>query len=66
MLSACCWDATLVASRDCERLVDFVFKEGNKGILSSAISTIDVALWDLKAKADNQPLWKTLGSSLAW
>ncbi|MDP6514788.1 MAG: mandelate racemase/muconate lactonizing enzyme family protein, partial [SAR202 cluster bacterium] len=46
-----------------KRIVEFVFKEGNKGIASSAISTIDVALWDLKAKADNQPLWKTLGAS---
>ena len=32
-------------------------------MVSDAISTIDVALWDLKAKADNQPLWKTLGAS---
>ena len=46
-----------------KRMVDFVFKGGNAGIVNDAISAIDVALWDLKAKADNQPLWKTLGAS---
>ena len=27
------------------------------------ISAIDIALWDLKAKANGEPLWKTLGAS---
>jgi L-alanine-DL-glutamate epimerase-like enolase superfamily enzyme len=35
----------------------------NRGIVNSAISSIDVALWDLKAKANNEPLWKTLGAA---
>ena len=26
-------------------------------------STLDMALWDLKAKANGEPLWKTLGGS---
>ncbi len=46
-----------------KRMVDAVFKGGNEGIASDAISAIDVALWDLKAKANDEPLWKTLGAS---
>ncbi len=29
----------------------------------NAIAALDVALWDLKAKANNEPLWKSLGGS---
>lgn len=46
-----------------KKMVDHVFKGGNVGIINDAISTIDVALWDLKAKANNEPLWRTLGAS---
>jgi L-alanine-DL-glutamate epimerase-like enolase superfamily enzyme len=46
-----------------QRMVDFVFKGNNRGIVNDAISAIDVALWDLKAKANDEPLWKTLGAS---
>jgi len=45
------------------RMVDFVFKGGNRGAISDVIGTLDVALWDLKAKINNEPLWKTLGGS---
>lgn len=34
---------------------------GRGGIASFAISAVDVALWDLKAKRANQPLWRLLG-----
>jgi L-alanine-DL-glutamate epimerase-like enolase superfamily enzyme len=44
-------------------LVDRVFKVNNRGIVNDAIAAIDVALWDLKAKANDEPLWKTLGAS---
>lgn len=44
-------------------MVDRVFKVNNRGIVNDAIASIDVALWDLKAKANNEPLWKTLGAS---
>ena len=44
-------------------MVDFAFKGGNRGIIGDAISAIDIALWDLKAKANDEPLWKTLGAS---
>ena len=42
---------------------DIVFKGGNEGERCDAISAIDLALWDLKAKIADQPLWKLLGSS---
>lgn len=47
-----------------KRMVDRVFKGGNRGIVNDALGTIDVALWDLKAKANDEPLWKTLGASV--
>ena len=46
-----------------KRMVDKVFKGGNLGIQGDALSAIDVALWDLKAKARDEPLWRTLGAS---
>ena len=46
-----------------KRMVDQVFKGNNRGAVTGAIAAIDVALWDLKAKANNEPLWKTLGAS---
>jgi L-alanine-DL-glutamate epimerase-like enolase superfamily enzyme len=46
-----------------KRMVDLVFKGGNIGIVSDALSAIDVALWDLKAKAAGEPLWRMLGAS---
>ena len=44
------------------RMIDFVFKGGNEGEMNAAISAIDVALWDLKAKINDEPLWLTLGA----
>src|ERR1700677_4737723 len=34
---------------------------GPGGIFTLALSAIDTALWDIKGKALNQPLWKLLG-----
>ena len=45
-----------------QRTVDFVFKGGNEGEANGAISAIDVALWDLKAKINDEPLWQTFGA----
>ncbi|MFP6644660.1 MAG: mandelate racemase/muconate lactonizing enzyme family protein [Candidatus Latescibacterota bacterium] len=45
------------------RMVDFVFKSGNRGANTAAISAIDTALWDLKARINDEPLWRTLGAS---
>lgn len=36
---------------------------GRSGITHIALGTIDTALWDLKAKAANLPLWKLLGGN---
>jgi L-alanine-DL-glutamate epimerase-like enolase superfamily enzyme len=36
---------------------------GRAGVLQMAISAIDIALWDLKAKIAGEPLWKLLGGS---
>ena len=46
-----------------QRMRDRAFKGGQSGIISDAISVIDVALWDIKAKYNEEPLWKTLGGS---
>lgn len=46
-----------------KRMVDYVFKSGNRGIASEAIAGLDLALWDLKAKANGEPLYMTLGAS---
>ncbi len=34
---------------------------GRGGIVSFAVSTVDIALWDIKCKKANQPLWKMAG-----
>jgi len=36
---------------------------GRAGITQLALAAVDVALWDLKAKAADMPLWKLLGGS---
>ena len=36
---------------------------GRAGITQLALSAIDIALWDLKAKEAKMPLWKLLGGS---
>ena len=46
-----------------KKMMDQVFKGGNAGAANAAISSIDIALWDLKAKIADQPLWKLLGAS---
>jgi L-alanine-DL-glutamate epimerase-like enolase superfamily enzyme len=46
-----------------QRMVERYFKGGHDGIANDAISVLDIALWDLKAKANGEPLWKTLGAS---
>jgi len=39
------------------------FKAGNHGPMSAGISAIDRALWDLRAKIHQVPLWKELGGN---
>lgn len=49
-----------------EQLWDKMFKTtmtlGRKGAVIRAISTIDIALWDIKGKALNTPVYKLLGA----
>ncbi|MQG37289.1 MAG: mandelate racemase/muconate lactonizing enzyme family protein [SAR202 cluster bacterium] len=45
-----------------KEMVDWVHKGNNEGAVNAAISAIDVALWDLKAKINEEPLWQTLGA----
>lgn len=40
-----------------------IYWVGRAGITHLALSAIDVALWDLKAKIAEQPLWQLLGGS---
>ena len=45
------------------RMTARAFKAGNHGPMSAGISAIDRALWDLRAKIHNVPLWKELGGN---
>ncbi|ADE53939.1 mandelate racemase/muconate lactonizing enzyme family protein [Coraliomargarita akajimensis] len=40
-----------------------IYWVGRSGITHLALGAIDIALWDLKAKALDMPLWKLLGGS---
>jgi L-alanine-DL-glutamate epimerase-like enolase superfamily enzyme len=44
------------------RMNDYLHKGGNEGAASMALSAIDMALWDLKARIADEPLWRTLGA----
>jgi L-alanine-DL-glutamate epimerase-like enolase superfamily enzyme len=44
------------------RMNDWLHKVGNRGEATMALSAIDIALWDLKAKLAEEPLWRTLGA----
>lgn len=41
---------------------DAIHKGGNEGAANAAISILDSALWDLKARIAGQPLWRLLGA----
>jgi L-alanine-DL-glutamate epimerase-like enolase superfamily enzyme len=45
-----------------DRMLARVFKTGHAGATYGAIAAIDMALWDLKAKMAEEPLWRTLGA----
>jgi L-alanine-DL-glutamate epimerase-like enolase superfamily enzyme len=45
-----------------DRMLDRVFKTGHAGAVFGTIGALDTALWDLKAKAAGEPLWRTLGA----
>jgi len=45
-----------------DRMLDWVFKTGHSGSMFGTIGAVDTALWDLKAKAAGEPLWRMLGA----
>jgi L-alanine-DL-glutamate epimerase-like enolase superfamily enzyme len=44
-----------------DRMLAQVFKSGHAGSTYGTIGALDTALWDLKAKAAGEPLWRLLG-----
>ena len=44
-----------------KKMVDVAFKGGVEGGASNAIAALDTVPWDLKARVNEEPLWKTLG-----
>lgn len=45
-----------------DSMLSHVFKSGHAGATFGAIGAVDMALWDLKAKMADEPLWRTLGA----
>ena len=45
-----------------QRMNDALFKAGAVGVAGDAMSSLDVALWDLKGKLAGEPLWRLLGA----
>lgn len=45
-----------------DTMLSHVFKSGHAGATFGTIAAIDMALWDLKAKMAEEPLWRTLGA----
>ena len=45
-----------------DRMLAATFKLGHVGAVFGTLGTIDAALWDLKAKAAGEPLWRHLGA----
>lgn len=45
-----------------DSMLSHVFKSGHAGTTFGTIAAIDMALWDLKAKMADEPLWRMLGA----
>ncbi|MFI6350128.1 mandelate racemase/muconate lactonizing enzyme family protein [Streptomyces sp. NPDC050560] len=46
-----------------DRMLAHTFKSGHGGMTFGTIGAFDMALWDLKAKMADEPLWRTLGAA---
>jgi L-alanine-DL-glutamate epimerase-like enolase superfamily enzyme len=44
-----------------DRMLRYSFKAGHSGVVFGSIGALDSALWDIKAKAAGEPLWRLLG-----
>ncbi|WP_051231650.1 mandelate racemase/muconate lactonizing enzyme family protein [Stutzerimonas azotifigens] len=56
-------ECALDTERLWERLTWTMIPRGQSGYASHAIAAIDIALWDIKAKALGLPLWRLLGGA---
>ncbi|GAA4463139.1 mandelate racemase/muconate lactonizing enzyme family protein [Phytohabitans houttuyneae] len=46
-----------------DRMLRHTFKAGHAGVVFGTIGAFDTALWDIKAQAAGEPLWRLLGGS---
>ena len=60
--------APLLAGRDADRIEELgqamwwaLHYGGRGGLVALAISAVDIALWDLRARRHGEPLWRVLG-----
>jgi L-alanine-DL-glutamate epimerase-like enolase superfamily enzyme len=44
-----------------DRMLRHVFKAGHTGAVFGTVGAVDTALWDIKAQAADEPLWRLLG-----
>ncbi|KND23716.1 MULTISPECIES: mandelate racemase/muconate lactonizing enzyme family protein [Streptomyces] len=46
-----------------DRMLRHTFKAGHSGVVFGTIGAFDTALWDIKAQAAGEPLWRLLGGN---
>ncbi len=46
-----------------DRMLRHTFKAGHAGVVFGTIGAFDTALWDIKAQAVGEPLWRLLGGN---
>src|SRR5215207_462869 len=56
-------DDPLAHERIWDKLYRTLMPRGQTGYAAHALAAIDVALWDIKRKALNQPVWRLLGGA---